>query len=47
VTEARVPLSHITNVFRVTKVEGKIQIETLDWGKIKATTRTSDVPSSL
>lgn len=47
VTHSRVPLRYITDVWRVTRVEGNIQIEKLDWNLIKATTKTSDVPSSL
>jgi hypothetical protein len=47
VTEARVPLRFVTDVYRVTRIEGKIHIEKLDWGLIKATTKTSDIPSSL
>lgn len=47
VTHSRVPLRYITDVWRVTRVEGKVQIEKLDWNLIKATTKTSDVPSSL
>jgi hypothetical protein len=47
VTHSRVPLRYITDVWRVTRVEGDIQIEKLDWSLIKATTKTSDIPSSL
>lgn len=47
VTESRVPLRFVTEVRRVTRIEGNIQVEKLDWGVIKATTKTSDIPSSL
>lgn len=45
VFEAHVPLQYIQRVWRVTKIEGKVYTEELDWIKIKETTQT--VPSSL
>lgn len=47
VFESQVAIKHITDVWRVTRVEGKIRIEKLDWARIKATTKTSDIPASL
>ena len=48
VIESRVPIRFITEVFRVTRIDQvTIRVERLDWGRIQATTKTSDVPSSL